>query len=445
MPQDTISPLKTAGLASWSARRVAYDVLLRFELGIRSAQGNSLTRLPQAQVALDRLFKSWGGTERDRRFSFNLVYGVLRDWWALDVLIKQYSKLPFERLTPSARVLLRLGFYQLYGLSSVPSYAALSSTLALADELGETKKSKALLSGVLQTFLRQGMPLPEPSAYWPSWWATLMDKQYEPEQRLAIEQALRSPLKRSIRINTLKTTVSEYLNLLETHGLEATVHAQVPEVVILGETEGAVTSLPGYDDGLFYVQNPSSAMVVHWANPQSGQTVIDVCAAPGSKTTHAAINMLNTGLIMALDKSESRLKRLQENVDRLGLSIIKPMVVDATACPSQEIPLGDWVLVDAPCSATGTLSKHPEVLLRFEPSQLPGLVVTQQTLLKQAAQWVKPGGSLMYSTCSLLKSENEAHVDWFLEQHREFKLIGQRRIAPSSIEEGFFMVRFERT
>lgn len=418
-----------------NARRFVYTLLLPF-VGRRSRH----KRL-HVEDLLARGFSEYAFTQEDRRFATFLSYGVLRHWFLLDAAIRPRISVPLDKLDVRLLVLLKMGLYQLSAMSSVPDYAAVSSTLELAESLGLSKKARGVLNAVLNRYIREeklGLGAWEQAI--PDWWRERLLTQYPEEVvRQIAESHLRLPVM-TLRVNTLKTLVPEYLAQLDAVGIAYTVSDTVPECVFLTEPQGDPRTLPGYAEGYFLIQDESSAKVAQALAPRPGEHALEIGSAPGTKTTHLAALMQNQGQITALDNAESRMGRLGDNLIRLGATIVKPVVADGTTWAGEGV-LYDRILLDAPCSGTGTTGKHPEILIGLSEAAFQSYTGLQRALLQNAWHLLKPSGVLLYSTCSLDKTENEAIIRDFLAKAPEAYLDSMETILPDARRDGFFLAR----
>ena len=437
-------------------RKLAFEVLCQFER-------TGAERL-KADLLIQEALSGQGETlsDKDRGFTYALVMGTLRHWQRLDAWIMLLTKRKLKQLTPQVRVLLRLGMFQLYGMSQVPAYAALNTTVNLAKSVKQSPKTVGFINAVLRETQRrlegEGFAIPTPEKNlvqhmlwtygWPEVLAQKLQAHYPPADLLSMAQAAETPSAGlSIRVNTLKTTPSAYQALLTTAGWDSIQPDEsLPEALTIPGFSGSPRQLPGYEDGLFYIQDVASMWVSRLLDPQPGERILDMCAAPGSKTTHMAALMNNQGVITALDPKPERLALLQENLNRLQISIVETEVADArewqaTAPEGTTSTRYDRVLVDAPCSGSGTLRKHPEILLHLRKLELSSFTQQQTALLNRAFKHLKPGGTLVYSTCSILPIENNLLVARFLEKHPQAQLTHEEQRLLSKNTDGFYAAR----
>ncbi len=417
-----------------SLRHFIFTLLLPFE------QGGKLRR--HVEESLNEGFEKYQFSPEDKRFGTYLIYGVLRNWFWLETIIRELSHIPLEKLEPAVRLLLRVGVFQLALMESVPDFAAVSSTLEIATTVGLSRKSRGYLNALLNTYIRQKKPFHiEPEKALPPWLLKRLKKQYDEATISLIVKAYQHIPTLSLRINTLKTDIASYGEKLAECNLPYEQSAEVSDVIFLTESVGDPRQLPGYEAGFFMVQDASSAKVSHFFNPQPGDQVLELGAAPGSKTTHMAALMQNQGKILAVDVSAKRMALLKENCQRLGVQNVEPLVLEGQSLACED-KLFDKVLIDAPCSGTGTIGKHPEIMLVLKAQDFSSYTSLQLGLLEKGFNCLKEGGILVYSTCSIDQDENQGVIQKFIEHYRDQAVLeAQTQILPSEKHDGFFMAR----
>jgi 16S rRNA (cytosine967-C5)-methyltransferase len=361
---------------------------------------------------------------RDRRWTRELVYGMLRRRGWLDALLSARVRGGLARLDADIIDLLRLGAYQLLQMRSVPAYAAIAQTVELAKRrhgLGASKLVNAVLRRLDRE--REDLRVESPSdpvdapaltyshprwlvARWVARWGAV-----ETERLLAANN-MEAPL-----ILRPYHVVREQLEAsLESAGVRVAEAPLVGDSIQIVSSISSLTELGAYRQGLFHVQDPASTLVTMYAAIAPGSTVADVCAAPGGK----AIELARTAAVVyASDASPARLTRMMSNVRRLELKNVVPYVADARTPALRSV---DAVLLDAPCTGTGTFRRHPDARWRLKPSDLAVMASVQRVLLRGAATAVKPGGLLVYSTCSLEPEENDGQIEGFLAEHPDWTL-----------------------
>lgn len=452
------------------ARLAAFDVLMIAEQKLRWRN----LRLDKVMNELRAEYQGkygpqWGGQENS--LFHMLVTGVVRHWWQLEWIMDRMTDRDIKHLSAPLKTLLRLGLFQLLHLTEIPDFAAVHSTVNLAQQRKLSKKTVGFVNAVLRNVQRQcdanesapgTFPFPDteedPYGYLmsaqalPRWWARRLQDQFELDTIIQFATAQRQPVPLSIRVNTLKKDIPSALKALTDASIPYHQHKRIPELITLDDFHGQPHTLPGFAEGWLYVQDTSSAMVAPYLNPVAGETVIDLCAAPGSKTSHIAALMENTGTLIACDNKPKRLEMLKENMTRLGVNTLDFCTVEQRNAKDLK-QLSDWtgiadkVLVDVPCSGLGTVRKHPEILLNLREKDLTTFPEEQQQILTHALTLAKAGGTVVYSTCSIDPNENQAVVDAVLSQHPNWTKLDEQTILTYATEtthgDGFYMARLQ--
>lgn len=445
------------------SRRIAFSVLHTYEK-------KSSFRLKLPELIESTILSCQHTLNRqDHAFCYALTHGVLRHWFKLEDWMLRLSRRPAKKIEPKVRTLIKMGLFQLYGLSNVPAYAAVNSTLELGKHLKCSVKGIQFINGVLRSASReleestqqttvQDNPIDSKTLLqsygWPAQWLQCLQPQYSlAEIHTAAEASQAVSTGLSIRVNTLRMTPDTYLQQLQNSGFNACQPEpdHLPEWIWIEQPAVSPDELPGYKEGYYYIQERSSMAVARWLDPKPEQTVLDLCAAPGSKTTHLAALMNNQGHIFATDTSATRLQKLESNLSRLGISNVTVQRTISNQ-PHDENSLAegkhyDHVLVDAPCSASGTIRRHPEVLLQIcqQPEKASRQHTdTQSILLKKGFTHLKPGGTLIYSTCSLFRYENQKIVQDFLHQEPDAQLLDDIQQNITNRQDGFYMAKLTR-
>jgi len=264
------------------------------------------------------------------------------------------------------------------------------------------------------------------------------------QQWPAILKSLHNESRMIVRVNTHKTSRDKLRQLWANKGIKTEIHPETPNALILSEKIN-VFKLSEFKDGLFEMQDISSQLTSHFVNPQPGMRIIDGCAGNGGKTLHLANLMQNKGKIIALDLFASKLETLKKRAKRAGSSIIETREINSTKIIKRLYDSADIVLLDVPCSGLGVLKRNPEIKYRLQPCDLDNLKKTQEDILNRYSRMVKPGGTLVYSTCSILPSENTGQVHNFLENKKDvFEFIEERFISPEEGFDGFYMAKMRR-
>lgn len=421
-------------------------------------------------IALDRILKAKQVQSKDKSLISELVYGIVRRKRTLDSLINQLGTKKARQQPPNLRIILHIGLYQLRYLNHIPPSAAVNTSVELT-KINGMKKLAGVVNGILRKYLRkseQNDPLILPSNSitklgilhsFPDWIIKIFSTQLDIEEVEKLCIYFNQPPHIHLRINPLKTTTETVKNLLLDIGIKVENIPNLPQCLKLIGKVGNINQLPGFNDGLYSIQDSSATLVSHFLNPQPGETIIDACAAPGGKTTHIAELIQDNGIIIACDRLEKRLRKVTENAQRLHLKSIKIQSGDSSTLKEFKNQ-ADRVLVDAPCSGLGTLHKRPDIRWRQNHDKIKELSELQQKILENASNWVKPGGKLVYATCTLNPRENEEVITTFLQNHSQWKFDttldkdlshffviskGMMKIYPHLHQmDGFFMVKLTK-
>ena len=386
----------------------------------------------------------------DRGLCQEITYGVVRWQATLDWLIAQ--KTDGREQKPGLQNLLRLGLYQIFWLDRIPDHAAVHETVELAKQNGFGTQA-GFVNAVLRGYLREAdatkkllgeLKTTQPALGWshPEWLVTRWQKRWGAERTAQLLEWNNTPPKTFARVNTLKTDAGKLLEKWRDENVEYDFvrREQLKENLVFElKSHPPLSSLASFRDGWFYIQDPGTLLAVCKLGPQPGETILDFCAAPGGKTTFIAQLMNNQGRIVAQDVSDERLKWIQENCQRLGVTCVElqraagilsaEQTKDGTASGTLAARF-DRILVDAPCSNTGVMRRRVDLRWRIQPAEIECLRTAQLDLLQQAATQVKPGGVLVYSTCSLEPEENGEVVKHFLNEHADFKLESEHELLP---------------
>lgn len=379
-------------------------------------------------AAIDTAIKKYALDRRDAALASRLCLGVLQNSRLLDFYINSYSSIPADKLEEKVRDILRLGIYQLTMLDKIPARAAVNESVALCKSCG-CGRASGLVNAVLRKIAACSGSLPpvpgEGSAEYlsikyshPRWIGEKITKQQGyafAEQFLAANNC---PAPLDLQVNTLKTGKEDIVRSL----LRLEMEFSLPEYPenCLSLKGGNVSALPGFEEGLFYVQDRAAAMAVQILGLKPGMQVLDACAAPGGKSFAAAIAMENKGSILSCDIHEKKLPLIQRGAERLGLDIIRTRQADAREPLPELSGRFDAVIADVPCSGLGVIRKKPEIREKTEEetARLPRI---QQDILENLSRCVNPGGLLLYSTCTVLREENQDVVKGFLSRHSGFE------------------------
>ncbi|MFZ9266410.1 MAG: 16S rRNA (cytosine(967)-C(5))-methyltransferase [Vulcanococcus sp.] len=433
------------GLAS---RQVAWQVLLAVAAGA------------YADGALERELGRTPLSPADRALATELAYGAIRQRRLLDAWLDRLGKVPAERQPPKLRWLLHLGLYQLLHSDRIPASAAVSTTVELAKR-GGLARLAPVVNGLLRAFLRgqeaqQSLPLPRDPASalaieqsLPDWLAQLLLQWQTPAAAEAFGRACNTPPSLDLRVNRLRSTASELQAAFAAAGVNLQPIEGLADGLSVQGRCGDLRQLPGYGEGQWCVQDRSAQRVALLLDPKPGERILDACAAPGGKSTHLAELMGDQGQVLALDRGEARLRRVTRNAERLGLRCIEPRHGDAASLLESAPELKgsfDAVLIDAPCSGLGTLARHADARWRIDPAAIAGLVVLQRALLEALLPALKPGGRLVYATCTVHPEENGSLIEAFLADHPELRLQQSWQLWPGELQgagDGFYAARLQ--
>lgn len=368
--------------------------------------------------------------ERELRLATELAYGTLREQSLLDFWLERGTGKSVEKLTAPVRCNLRLALYQCAFLASIPNRAAVDQAVELARKF--SPKAVKFVNWALRAILRQKEPFilpPEDNSLsylairfsHPTWLVKLWLEQLGPEVTRGLLEANQNQAPLTIRTNTLRIEPQELAQTLEEEGIQTVASSFLAEAFeVKGGRPGATAA---FGQGLFLIQSEASQLISHLLAPKAGERVLDLAAAPGSKTTHLAQLMENQGQILACDLYAHRLKLVEENCQRLGINIVKTLCIDGREIKSRvEAPFAK-VLLDAPCSGLGVMRGKPDLRWHKSPEEISQLPQLQKELLAAAASVTAPGGELCYSTCTINKAENQEVVAEFLAAHPDFELL----------------------
>ena len=371
-----------------------------------------------------------GGLEgREAALATQLCFGVVQNQLLLDFYLSKFSNIPLRRMESKVVQALRLGLYQMLFLSRIPQSAAVNSSVELTRTHCKNPRAPGMVNAILRSLQRNLNQLPtipknDPAEYLsilyshPVWLVEELLPLLGSEGTAEYLQANNSQPPITAMVNTTRATTQQVAQLLAEQGVEVASHPWLEDCLILNKT-GNLERLDAYQQGLFYVQDPASRLMALASGASRDMRVLDVCAAPGGKSFAAAIQMDNQGEVISCDLHPHKKKLIQAGADRLGLSIIKPMTADGKVRREEWVSAFDLVLVDAPCSGLGVIRKKPDIRYK-DPEPLADLPQVQEAILENAAGYVKPGGVLMYSTCTILPRENGEIVAAFLKKHPEF-------------------------
>ncbi|MCX8129009.1 MAG: 16S rRNA (cytosine(967)-C(5))-methyltransferase RsmB [Clostridia bacterium] len=414
------------------ARETALKII--YEVNEKGAYSN---------ITLNKYLESAEIRSIDRSFITELVYGTLKWKLSIDWIIEQFSSVKLKKISPWILNILRLGVYQLMYTDKIPESAACNESVTLSKRFGHAASSR-YVNGVLRNIARnkKSINYPDPEKdkikylavrySHPEWlvdeWLNLFGAEFT--ESLLVSNNSVPDL--TVRVNTLKVSKEQLLEGLKNEGMECQNGKYADEAVIINNPS-ALTRLETFSNGWFQVQDESSMLVGKILDPKPGELVMDVCSAPGGKSTHIAELMQNKGVIVSRDIHEHKIKMISDAARRLGIEIIKADIFDASELDSTYVEKADRVLVDAPCTGLGIIRRKPDIKWARNLGDTKEIVKLQEKILDVSSQYVKPGGALVYSTCTIVPEENEHMVKSFLKKNDKFALADIADLLPDKL------------
>ena len=381
-----------------------------------------------SNLSLDAAIKKYGLDARDRALLTQLVMGVIERQVTLDYYISALCSMDERKIEPEVRTALRLGLYQLAFTDKIPDHAAVSETVSLAP-----RRAAGFVNAMLRNYLRRrdSIKLPDKAVdpvghisvkySFPGPICEVLVRQLGVPKTEAIFNAMNEPPRLTLRVNTAKTSVDGLMSCFAEQGIDARRTKLAHTGITLSSMP--LSELPGFEDGEFTVQDEASQLCTAALDAKAGMRVIDVCSAPGSKSFGAAMDMNNEGEILAFDLHESKLSLIRSGAARLGLDIISVRAADGREFNAELDAWADRIICDVPCSGFGVMAKKPEIRHK-NPAESARLPEIQYDILCNCSRYLKRGGVLVYSTCTLLREENDEVVHKFLASHPDFSLQG---------------------
>lgn len=405
-----------------SARNIALQVL--WETERKDAYAN---------LELNRFLSQADLSACDKNLATQLVYGSLRYRGTIDFLLSQFVKQDFDKVADYLRWILRLGVYQMIYLDKIPVHAIINEACEQAKVLGHQGQVN-FVNGVLRNIDRKRESITYPA--WPrdgktylrvmtshpQWFVDYVWDLLGSEQSKAFLESNNQQPPLTARINTLKGSREQLIARLEEQGIGVSPCRYCDDGVVLTLGEHTMEQVDAVKEGLLQPQGESSMLVAQALSPAPGSMVMDLCAAPGGKTTHLAQMMHNQGRIIAQDVHAHKINILEKNCRRMGATIVQPVLGDSSQIDSKYYGTADYCLADVPCSGLGVLSHRPDIRWRKDISRMQDLAKLSRKILQEGAKVVKPGGILVFSTCTITKEENIEQLQWFLAKHPEFSL-----------------------
>lgn len=421
-----------------NAREIAYKVLLDIEKNKN-----------YSNMAINKHFKDVELSNQDRGLATEIIYGVIENKYYIDYMIDKLSKVKTNKMEIYVKTLLRMGIYQIMFLNSISDYAAVNETVNLAKK--KNSKVSGFINGILRNVIRQKETIGEIKVKddidylaikysYDKWMIRNWMIHFGREFTEGLLEANSQRPSIYLRTNTLKITRDELIEKLEKQNIKASKVSVVDEAIKV-ENLKDIENNSIYKEGLFTVQDISSMLVGKVMNPEENSLVLDVCSAPGGKTTHMATLMNNTGQVVSRDIYEHKLKLIKASCKRLNLTNVNVEEYDAMKIDKDSIGKFDYVLADVPCSGLGIIRRKPEIKYK-EKEEFRDLPPIQKKILENASKYVKKGGTLIYSTCTIQDSENIDVINEFLQKNKNFELapINEVKVDLDNQEKGYMKI-----
>lgn len=423
-----------------NARELALNVLYKIEVG--EAYSNT---------TLDKELNNSNLSKVDKALASELVYGVLTWKLTLDEIVQRYSLVKLKKISNWIINILRIGIYQIAFLDRIPESAAVNESVNLAKRYGHeasTRFVNAVLRKVskdevdklidyLKTKTKTDYEIISILTSHPVWMVQKLLEEYDKKFVTELLNANNIVPDITIRANTLRTTREELKKLFDLKQIDCKL-GNLPDSIL-------VKKLNNFDGQLYVVQDEAAQLACLKLDPKENESILDACAAPGGKTTYIAQLMKNTGRIDAWDIYEHRVKLIKETASKMGITNITTRIADASEYHTQLYEKYDRVLLDVPCSGLGVIRKKPDIKWTRKIEDLDALLNTQKLILECCSAYVKTGGIVVYSTCTILKEENEMQIEKFLQKHKEFKLLEEIKLYPNTNgTDGFYIAKLEK-
>ena len=389
------------------------------------------TKGAYSSAELNKIREKYNFSPVDLRFIKEITFGVLKHKIKIDYIISQNSNIPLKKISPYVLTILECGVYQILYMDRVPNSAAVNESVKLT-KTKNLSRTSGFVNAVLHSVIRNADKIEYPkdeieyiSTFYsiPLWMCMRWADEFGVEFTKNLAKAYLEDSKVVLRCNTLKIEPNELINSLQKSGVEAQI-LKNPIIdmpyLICADNLSNIENLSEYTNGYFYIQDFAASLTVEIMDLKKGETVIDMCAAPGGKTTHIAEKMENYGTIYAFDIHSHKIKRIEENAKRLGIDIIDAKCHNSTEPIEKLYEIADKVLVDAPCSGLGILRKKPDIKYFRKKEDILELSKISYDILECASKYVKKGGTLVFSTCTIEKEENSLVVEKFLKNNKDF-------------------------
>lgn len=393
--------------------------------------------------------------KQERAFITKVTEGTLEQMIKIDYIINSFSNIRVSKMKPVIRCILRSAVYQICFLDGVPDSAACNEAVNLAGKRG-FRNLKGFVNGVLRNIARKKEQIVYPDERkqpqeavsvqysLPLWLVEQWETEYGMDKTKAMAKALLEEKPTAVRINLNQITKEELIKLLKSEGVDVTESKELPYALFLSGYD-YLNKLSGFQEGCFYVQDISSMKVAETAEPKEGDVVLDVCGAPGGKSIHIAQKLRGTGQVITRDLTSSKVAKIEENIARCRVENMRAECADARVPDESLREKADIVIADLPCSGLGVIGRKKDIKYKMTPEKEQELVALQREILSVVPAYVKSGGTLVYSTCTIHKAENEENVQWLLENHRELHLESMQQIFPDETgNDGFFIAKLRK-
>lgn len=393
--------------------------------------------------------------KQERAFITKVTEGTLEQMIKIDYIINSFSNIRVSKMKPVIRCILRSAVYQICFLDGVPDSAACNEAVNLAGKRG-FRNLKGFVNGVLRNIARKKEQIVYPDERkqpqeavsvqysLPLWLVEQWETEYGMDKTKAMAKALLEEKPTAVRINLNQITKEELIKQLKSEGVDVTESKELPYALFLSGYD-YLNKLSGFQEGCFYVQDISSMKVAETAEPKEGDVVLDVCGAPGGKSIHIAQMLRGTGQVITRDLTPSKVAKIEENIARCRIENMRAECADARVPDESLREKADIVIADLPCSGLGVIGRKKDIKYKMTPEKEQELVALQREILSVVPAYVKSGGTLVYSTCTIHKAENEENVQWLLENHRELHLESMKQIFPDETgNDGFFIAKLRK-
>lgn len=392
---------------------------------------------------------------KDINLISEIVYGTVTWRLSIDTILQKHSKIKLNKISKWIKIILRMGIYQIVFLDKIPKSAAVNESVNLCKKYGY--KSTSFVNAILRkveksdyeelTKIEDDFDKISMMYSMPKWIVQKLIHQYGAPKTEEICKSFNKKPKVTIRVNSLKTTMQELQNKLEERKISYE-QARIPNFLYLKNLKN-IANLDLFQEGFFTIQDEGAGEIGYVLNPKPGEMILDACSAPGGKTTHLAELMKNEGKIVAWDIHKHRIKLVEETAKRLGVSIIQTDIKDASIYEEKYKETFDKILLDVPCMGLGVIKRKPDIKWQKTEQEVTEIQKVQENLLKICSKYLRPGGELIYSTCSILKEENEEVVEKLIDLNRiekdetqkQFQLVAKKIILPDENTDGFFICK----